>query len=290
MDNGNFLEYAGAQLGVDVGYGKCILVYGEKRTILSSDLTSDGVNGDMTAGTIIGVIRGWHTVAGAPVGEISVERPGTSEMKLVREEIAADVLTFEANLQNRAVIADLVKAGSLNCLLIDDQGNVFGEYNVLDGLISTMLLNFSTKVTSSFQRDNATDKTIAVTVRYLVKELDFVAAGVEAELINSKVKAEIRLTNLVYSTVADATTVAFTLISKKTGEILTDITAVQADVSVILDGNIATIDSLAFNANTGEFAVSITTASAAMGTGSMLITLSGADYYVEQIAMPNANV
>ena len=121
MDNGNFLEYAGSKLGVDVGFGKCILVFGEKTSLTLPDLPVIAINDAIEAGTIIGVIRGWHTVAGSPVGEISVERPGTSEMKLIREEIAADTLTFEANLQNRAVIADLVKAGSLNCLLIDDQ-------------------------------------------------------------------------------------------------------------------------------------------------------------------------
>lgn len=289
MDNGNFLEYAGSKLGVDVGFGKCILVYNTKGDLPLADLTSANINAAIEEGTIIGIIRGWHTVAGAPVGEISVERPGTSEMKLVREEIAADVLTFEANLQNRAVIADLVKAGSLNCLLIDDQGNVFGEYNVLDGTISTMLLNFSTKVTSSFQRDNATDKTIAVTVRYLVKELDFVAAGTETELINSKVKAEIKVVALTYSTVADNTSVTFKLISKKTGEILTDITPLSADVTAILDGNIPVIDVLDVDGG-GQFTLTFTTASAAMGTGSLLLTLSGADYYVEQTALPAANV
>ena len=290
MDNGNFLEYAGSKLGVDVGFGKCILVYKEKKDLALADLTSTAVNADIESGAIIGVIRGWHTVAGAPVAEISVERPGTSEMKLVREEIAADVLTFEANLQNRAVIADLVKAGALNCLLIDDQGNVFGEYNVLDGMISTMLLNFSTKTTSSFQRDNATDKTIAVTVRYLVKELDFIAAGVETELINSKVKAEIRLTGLTYSTVAGSTIAEFKLVSKKTGEILTDITVAGADVTAILDGGIAVVDEFVIDGVTGEASIAFTTAAASMGTGSLLLTLSGADYYVEQTALPVANV
>lgn len=288
MNNGNFLQYAGSKLGIDVGYGKCILVYSSKNSISVVDSTAASINGLISDGTILGVIRGWHTVTGAPVGEISVERPGTSEMKLVRGEIEADTLTFESNLQNRDVLANLVKGGSFNCILIDDMGNVFGEYSPVAGEIGTMLLNFSTKVTSSFQRDNATDKTIAVTCRYLVKNLSVLEAAVEPELIKSKVKAEIKVTALDYFLVG--VSVEFYLKSKLTGEILTGLTTATADVSAVIDGVIGEVDALNYDSVTGAFVLTFVTGSKAAASGNMTLALSGADYYTDMTLMPAADI
>ena len=113
---GNFLELATAKCGADVGFGKIILLYGEKTSVLKSALTATAINAAIEAGTIVGVIKNWHTVAGAPVGEMNVERPGSGEMKLIRQEILADTLTFESNIANRSVIADLVGAGTIQGL------------------------------------------------------------------------------------------------------------------------------------------------------------------------------
>jgi len=184
----SFIETASAKCGVDVGIGKLFLIYADKKTVTSAMLTAAAINAEIEAGTIIGVVKGWHTIAGAPVGEVSVERVATSEMKVIRPEILADTLTFESNIINRSVINDLVNAGTLNGVLVDDFGNAFGETSQTANAIDTMNLNFSGKVSSSLQSDNATDKSVAVTVRYLVKDLGIYEAGIEVEEIATKVQ------------------------------------------------------------------------------------------------------
>ena len=186
----NFLDLAAAQCGVDVGFGKVILLYAQKTTREIGDFKTGVLNAEIETGSVVGVLKNWHTVAGAPVAEINVERPGSAEMKLIRPEILADVLTFEGNIGNRDVIDALVKAGTIHGLVIDDMGNVFGERSLnVDG-IDTMPLNFSGKTSTSLQRDNTSDKTVSVTVRYLVKDLAMLAAGVEVEDVASKVKVD----------------------------------------------------------------------------------------------------
>jgi hypothetical protein len=188
---GNFLELAQAECGADVGFGKAILVYGSRQDVSLTEMTATAINTAIESGDIIGVIQGWHTIAGAPVAEISVERTGTAEMKLIRPEILADTLTFESNISNRAVIASLVAAGTLQCLLIDDLGSVFGKKSTAADLISTMPLNFSSKVSSAFQSDNATEKTVAVTARYLVADEDVAMLFAEVETEDIVVKTQV---------------------------------------------------------------------------------------------------
>jgi hypothetical protein len=187
--NGNFLEVAATTLGMDVGYGKLILIYPAKTTVPIANLTHTAINAAIVAGTIVGCIKGWHSAVGAPIAEISVERTATAEMKQIRAEIAQDVLTFESNMANAVVLADLVKNqphGGFDCILIDDQGNVFGDASITAGSIETMKINFHTKATGSLQHDHATEKVIAVTARYLVKELSVLIAATETELVLSK--------------------------------------------------------------------------------------------------------
>lgn len=186
----NFIDLAAATCGVDVGFGKVILLFNAKNSFAKDELTVSEFNERMLSGNIVGVLKNWHTVAGAPVAEINVERPGSAEMKLIRPEILADVLTFEGNIGNRDVIDALVKVGTIHGLIIDDLGNVFGEKSGIPDSIYTMPLNFSGKTSTSLQRDNASDKTVAVTVRYLVKDLAMLAAGVEVEDVASKVKVD----------------------------------------------------------------------------------------------------
>jgi len=214
---GNFLELANANCGADVGFGKMILVYGSKQDVSLTEMTATAINSAIESGDIIGVIQGWHTIAGAPVAEISVERTGTAEMKLIRPEILADTLTFESNIQNRAVIASLVAAGTLQCLLIDDLGNVFGKKSTAANLISTMPLNFNSKVSNAFQSDNATDKTVAVTVRYLVADEDVAMLFAEVETEDIVVKTQVEgFFHTVSALTAIAAEFSLKLIDKKT--------------------------------------------------------------------------
>jgi len=184
----SFLELASAKCGVDVGYGKLFLLYKDKKTVTSAMLTATAINAEIEAGTIIGVIKGWHTVAGAPVGELTVERPFTAEITQIRAEILAETLTFESNILNRDVMAGLAARGTVNGVLVDDLGSVFGETSQTANAVDTMYLNFSAKTSSSLQRDNTTDKSVAVTVRYLVKDMGIYEAGIEVEEVNTKIQ------------------------------------------------------------------------------------------------------
>jgi hypothetical protein len=251
---GNFLDYAGQQCGIDVGYGKMFLVYGSKVAKAASDLTATAINAEIAAGTIIGVIKGWHTIAGAPVAEISVERTGTAEMKLIRAEIAADTLTFENNIANNEILGDVVKAGSLNCILIDDQGNAFGDYAPEAGNISSMLVNFSNKVSSSFQKDNVTEKTVAVTARYLVGEVCALEAGTETELVDSKSLLRIQLSS-VTSIGATSIVLVASVKDKSTGK---PYTGAIASGEVVVAGVGVTSATGVYAAATGLLTITVT--------------------------------
>ena len=185
-----FLDLAAEQLGVsaDVGFGKIILLYPQKTTVNASAMTATAINAAIEAGTIIGVVKNWHTVAGAPVAETNVERPGTAEMKIIRQEILADTLSFESNICNRAVIKDLVSVGTIQGVLLDDRGNVFGEPSTILNTVKTMALNFTGKTSTSLQKDNTSDKMVSVTVRYLVDDIAMLDAGVEVEEVGGKVQ------------------------------------------------------------------------------------------------------
>ena len=275
---GNFLELATAKCGADVGFGKIILLYGEKKSVLKSALTATAINAAIEAGTIVGVIKNWHTVAGAPVGEMNVERPGSGEMKLIRQEILADTLTFESNIANRSVIADLVQAGTIQGLLIDDLGNAFGEQSATADAIDTMALNFSGKTSSSAQRDNATDKTVAVTVRYLVKDLGMLDAGIEVEDVAGKVQVMGMLASV---TTLSATSVAITLkLVDKTTQKAFDGAITTADITAMVGSQTGTVSTATYADGVLVLAISGT----GFSTVSELLTLtiSGDDFYMKE--------
>lgn len=275
---GNFLELATAKCGADVGFGKIILLYGEKTSVLKSALTATAINAAIEAGTIVGVIKNWHTVAGASVGEMNVERPGSGEMKLIRQEILADTLTFESNIANRSVIADLVLAGTIQGLLIDDLGNAFGEQSAIADKIDTMALNFSGKTSSSAQRDNATDKTVAVTVRYLVKDLGMLDAGIEVEDVAGKVQVMGMLASV---TTLSATALAITLkLIDKTTQKAFDGAITTADVTALVGSKAGTISTATYAG--GILTLSISGTGFSTVSELLTLTISGDDFYMKQ--------
>ena len=255
----NFIDLAAATCGVDVGFGKVILLYGERKIgLTASRFSAAQISADIESGYIVGVLKNWHTVAGAPVAEINVERPGSAEMKLIRPEILADVLTFEGNIRNRDVIDSLVKVGTVHGIVVDDMGNVFGERVDNDiNIIGTMPLNFSGKTSSSLQRDNSSDKTVAVTVRYLVKDLAMLAANVEVEDVASKVKVD---GQFVSGAVASATaaSLAIKLIDKYT--------------QAAFDGALTAGE---IKVRTGTGTVAVSTATYANGVLTLALTATG---------------
>jgi hypothetical protein len=271
---GNFLQYAGEKTGIDVGFGKMFLVYADKVTKGASDLTATAINNDISTGAIIGVIKGWHTIAGAPVAEVSVERPGTYEKKLVHPEILADTLTFESGMANNEVLGDIVKAGSLNCILLDDQGNAYGDYAQGAGMISTMLVNFYDKKTSGMQTDYAAEKTVSITARYLVNELSVIYAATETEMITPK--------DLLYGQV-----VSFTL--GATGKIVLNLRYKATNdpfIGTVAALNIAikglptgvALGTVASD-NVGNFTINFT---GSLTAGTYLISIAGATFYMKE--------
>jgi hypothetical protein len=276
---GNFLEYAGTKCGLDVGYGKIILIYPEKTSVEVADLTASAINAAIVAGDIVGVIKGWNTVAGAPVAEVSIERTGTGEMKLIREEIKADTLTFENSLDNNEVLGDLTKAGSVYCLLIDDQGSVYGEKSVNDGFIDTALFNFSNKVTSSGQSDRTTEKTVAVTVRYLVKNLDVVLAEVATEDVATK---QLLYGYLQTGATATSTAIMFKLMIKDRDTAKAFASAIAAS-DVTVSGADITSKTVAYVTTTGVLTINLVGVGF-LTTGQVLnVSISGADFYMKSM-------
>jgi hypothetical protein len=273
---GNFLQYAGQKTGIDVGFGKMFLVYSNQTSKAASELDAVSINNEIATGTIIGVIKGWHTIAGAPVAEVSVERPGTYEKKLIRPEILADTLTFESGMANNEVLGDIVKAGSLNCILLDDQGNAYGEYNQEYGTIGTMLVNFSEKKTSGLQTDYAAEKTVAITARYLVKNLSVIYAATETELITLKDLIYGQLSSFSIGTNNNSKLI-LNLRYKSTNDPLTE-TLVPLDVTIKgMPSNIS-ISSITSD-NAGNFTFNF---SGSMNGGTLLISISGTTFYMKE--------
>jgi hypothetical protein len=288
---GNFLDFASSTKGVDVGVGKMILVFGSQYQLSVTQLTTTGIQELITNGTIIGVIKDWHTITGAPVAEVSVERPLTSSMKLIRQEVAADTLTFEANLLNRDVLADLVGAGDLDCFLLDDIGNIWGEKYIIGSVLKSMKINFSGKVSNMLQSDNATDKTISVTARYLLKDFDFLATSIEPELIEPKEKLMIELDALAYDQ-NDGCTVDFFLKKRRDGLRLSGAAnaLTAANFAAIMNGHVGTISTVTYTAATGSYSVNIKSPIKYDGYGSVKLRVTNDDkYYMEEVQLTNAD-
>jgi hypothetical protein len=271
---GNFLQYAGEKTGIDVGFGKMFLVYANKTMKAANDLTATAINEDIASGDIIGVIKGWYTIAGAPVAEVSVERPGTYEKKLIRPEILADTLTFESGMANNEVLGDVVKAGSLNCILLDDQGNAYGDYAQADGKISTMLVNFSEKKTSGMQTDYAAEKTVSITARYLVNDLSVLYAGTETELITPK---DLLYGQLVSATLGATGKIVLNLKYKATNDpFVGTVAALNIAIKGLPSGvAIGTVTS----DNAGHFTINFT---GSLAAGTLLISIKGDTFYMKE--------
>ena len=275
----NFIDLAAAQCGVDVGFGKVILLFKEKTVFAIDELTATNINAEIVAGNIVGVLKNWHTVAGAPVAEINVERPGSAEMKLIRPEILADVLTFEGNIGNRDVIDSLVKVGTIHGLEIDDMGNVFGERSKDVNSLETMPLNFSGKTSTSLQRDNTSDKTVSVTVRYLVKDLAMLAAGIEVEDVASKVKVDGQLVSGAV-TLATAASLEIKLTDKYTQSAF-DGALLAADIEVRTNSETATVSTATYTNGVLTLALTGTNFNTP-GTENFYVTISADDCYMKE--------
>ena len=171
MNCGNFLNSTDAKsCGVEVGYGKLYLIYAEKQTVNVSSLNATAINAAIAAGTIVGVLKDWDEVAGAPVAEVTAERSGSKKIRFISDEILADTITFDNSPCLNETLARLSRKGTAEVLLVDDNGNVYGEETYASATIGTMTVSFGSKTSTSLQSDNTNVNNLAITVRYLYKK------------------------------------------------------------------------------------------------------------------------
>ena len=232
MNCGNFLNSTDAKsCGVEVGYGKLFLIYAEKQTVNVSSLKATAINAAIAAGTIVGVLKDWDEVAGAPVAEATAERPGSKKIRWISDEILADTITFDNSPCLNETLARLSRKGTAEVLFVDDNGNVYGEETYASATIGTMTVSFGSKTSTSLQSDNANVNNLAITVRYLYKKLRAVAVGFDYDLIVSK--NEVVLRDLTTATGGVCTVKAFDNCS---GSLATEIAAADLYVDVLVNG------------------------------------------------------
>jgi hypothetical protein len=285
MSIGNFLEIAEAQNGISVGFGKMFLIYAEKQDVEMTDLTATAINADIADGTIVGIVKGWNTVVGASVAEVNAER-NNGEVKLSRQEIIADTLTFDDNVTNNKVMKMLVKHGTLNCVLLDDMGYAFGAKSLAPATIETMRVNFSNKTTNGLQNDQTNEKTVAVTARYLVDEIGFLDADVEVEDIEPKVPIFAKVSSIT-SQIAATIVFVLDLFNEETGALLTAFTTTSLDVGAIVNGNAVTAAG-AFASNQLTVTLTSTVSDFSTSTNKIKLTLSTPEYYMTEIYFDTA--
>lgn len=278
---GNFLERAETQNGISVGFGKMILIYSTDHDVPLASLTAAKINDEIAAGTIIGVIQGWNTVAGASVAEKNKENLDGS-IKLVKSEILADTLTFEDNITNNRILKSLVKGGTYPCLLLDDMGYVFGAKTLESAAIGTMNLNFSNKTTNGLQNDLTNEKTVAVTVRYLVEEIGYVDADVEVEDVDPKIPLSVKISSITTHTAASIVAV-IDCYNEITGALLTTFDVDPVSIVASVNG-ISVTPSATFAANQLTVTLAKTVADFNTTTDKVKLTLSTAEYYVTEIS------
>ena len=232
MNCGNFLNSTDAKsCGVEVGYGKLFLIYAEKQIVNVSSLNAGDINAAIAAGAIVGVLKDWDEVAGAPVAEVTAERSGSKKTRVLSDEILADTITFDNSPCLNETLARLSRKRTAEVLFVDDNGNVYGEETYASATIGTMTVSFGSKTSTSLQSDNTNVNNLAITVRYLYKKLRAVAVGFDYDLIVSKYEVVLR----------DFTTAAGGACTVKvfdncSGSLATDFASVKLDIEVLVNG------------------------------------------------------
>lgn len=277
---GNFLERAEAQNGIAAGFGKMILIYSTEHDVPLASLTADKINLEIGAGTIVGVIQGWNTVAGASVAEKNSEKLDGS-MKLVKAEILADTLTFDDNVTTNRILKSLVKGGTYPCLLIDDMGYVFGSRTLEPEAIGTMNINFSNKTSNGLQNDLTNEKTVSVTARYLVEEIGYIDADVEVEEIAAKIPLIAKISSITTHTAASIVFVV-DCYNEETGALLTSFDVDPVTIVASVNGISAT-PSATFASNQLTVTLAKTVANFNTATDKVKMTLSTPNYYITEI-------
>lgn len=277
---GNFIEIAQEKYGITPSFGWGMLVYSAAKDVAVSSLTATAINAEITAGTCIGVIKGWNTIAGASVAEKTIER-ANAQVEKVKSEVLADTLTFTDNNVNQDVL-NRISGQTLDVLFIDDMGYVFGNQSLSPSSVRTMKVNFSNKTSNGFQEDQTNEKTVAITARYLLDgKIGYIDAGTEVEDIETKVPLSATIDSIT-THLAGSIVFVMNLTNDATDELLTEFTTTSLDVDAKVNG-IAVTGEGAFALNQLTVTLTKTVADFNTATDRIILSLSTPEYYLTDI-------
>jgi len=256
--SGNFLQVAAAELNIVPEYPVGIVIYSIKKDVALTSLTAAAINAEIAAGTCIGYLQGWNSITGANVAEKNIERVATAKMELVKEEVAADTYTFPDEMYTNKILGKKATGNTFNCLVIGNMGGVYGEKTLAAAKIGTMEINFSGKASNGGFQDLTNEKTVAITARYIVKELAYIAAALETEDIVPKIPLDFTISTVSTHT-ATSIVAVLNLINARTKAILTTFDADPITIVAIVNGTIVS-------------------AAATFGTNKLTVTLTGTGF------------
>ena len=282
---GNFLQVVSAALNIVPEYPVGILMYSTKKDVALTSLTATAINAEIAAGTCIGYLQGWNSIAGANVAEKNIERVATAKMELVKEEVAADTYTFPDEMYTNKILGKKVTGNTFNCLIIGNMGGVYGEKTLKAASIGTMEINFSDKTSNGGFQDLTNEKTVAITARYIVKEFGYIAAAIETEDIVPKIPLDITISAISTHT-ATSIVAVLNLIDARTKEILTSFDADPITINAIVNGVVVSA-AASFAAN--KLTITLTGTGFTTTADVVRLEISTATHYCDEIKFNIAN-
>jgi hypothetical protein len=283
--SGNFLQVAAAALNITPEYPVGIVIYSTKKDVALTSLTAAAINAEIAAGTCVGYLSGWNSIAGANVAEKNIERVATAKMELIKEEIAADTYTFPDEMYINKILGKKATGNTFNCLVIGNMGGVYGEKTLKAASIGTMEINFSGKTSNGGFQDLTNEKTVAITARYIVKELGYVAAAIETEDIVPKIPLDFTISTVSTHT-ATSIVAVLNLIDARTKAILTEFDADPITIVAIVNGVVV---SAAATFGTNQLTVTLTGTGFTTTADVVSLELSTATHYTDEVKFNIAN-
>jgi hypothetical protein len=250
-----------------------------------TSLTATAINAEIASGTCMGYLSGWNSIAGANVAEKNIERVATAKMELVKEEVAADTYTFPDKMYINKILGKKATGNTFNCLVIGNMGGVYGEKTLKAASIGTMEINFSGKTSNGGFQDLTNEKTVAITARYIVKELGYVAAAIETEDIVPKIPLDFTISTVSTHT-ATSIVAVLNLIDARTKAILTEFDADPITIVAIVNGVVV---SAAATFGTNQLTVTLTGTGFTTTADVVSLELSTATHYTDEVKFNIAN-
>lgn len=275
----SFLQVAAAALNIVPEYPVGIVFYSTKKDVALTSLTATAINAEIAAGTCIGYLSGWNSIAGANVAEKNIERVATAKMELVKKEVAADTYTFPDEMYVNNILGDKATGNTFNCLVIGNMGGVYGEKTLKAASIGTMEINFSGKTSNGGFSDLTNEKIVAITARYILKGWGYIGAAIETEDIVPKIPLEFTISTV--STHSSTSIVAvLNLINSKTKAILTTFDADPITIVAIVNG---TVVSAAATFGTNQLTVTLTGTGFNTTADVVSLEISTATHYADEV-------